>query len=719
MSIFIDTCVLPRCQLQTGRIYRERFGPRLGFELLMMFDLPEFEENLKQNLDLFMGGQLMFHEPVWDVEHSAPKGSAEWERSMFHLRLTRKYAEILRPASMVVHLNNCAVPPEEKSRMLRTAIENLEEMREMFPDIKLLVENTGTKADGTVLLDQAEFTDLCRERKLPVLIDIGHANANGWDIPLLIRDLQGQIGGFHLHNNDGIHDLHNRLMDGTLDMEKVIPYMDRLAPDAPRVIEYSRTAFHGEPLFGDIETLKALSEKHTTEKLPAKKENEGTAKLTADQMNYILRSMKEAVCLAGKDGELIYANHAAEKLFGIQAGNHRRIWDAIPFEAENDALIQLFLDSVVRKKGSMRSMADYVNNDGDVFHLYVNLTCEPEDNGLILVVINDLTHLINAHSAFARYTSPEIANYVLTAPEGKKQGGQEREVSILMSDLRGFTAKSTNLSSTDLITMLNHYFESMSEVIRRFQGTVIEFLGDGIFVVFGAPTDLPIGDSASMAVACAVEMQNAMTEVNEWNRDHGYPELAMGIGINSGRCVVGNIGSGNRMKYGCMGEAVNLAGRMESLSIGGQINITENTKKAIPADLAISGEHSFFPKGGRREMKFYHITGIGQNRIRKAGGEKVAWKELPATAKVFFSLLDGKIVQRARYEGQLKKISADETYAILETETVLNLLRDLMIRIGGQTVYAKVLDKEESGYRIGFTEKQGSLTEILTHTSAG
>ena len=719
MNIYIDTCVLPRSQLQTGRIYRERFGPRLGFELLMMFDLPEFEKNLEQNLDLFREGPLMFHEPVWDVEHSAPKGSAEWEKSMYHLRLTRKFAEILHPASMVVHLNNCAVPPEGKSRMLLTALENLEELQEMFPGVTLLVENTGTKTDGTILLDQAEFTDLCREKHFQVLIDVGHANANGWDLPLLIRDLQGQIGGFHLHNNDGIHDLHNRLRNGTLDLEKLIPYINRLAPDAPRVIEYSRTMFHGEPLFEDIETLAALSEEKAAEKLPPEREDEGTTKLTADQMNYILRSMNEAVCLTRKDGELIYANHAAEKLFGIQAGNHQLLWDAIPFEAENDALIQLFLDSVARKKGSMRSMADYVNNEGDVFHLYVNLTCEPEDDGLILVVINDLTHLINAHSAFARYTSPEIANYVLTAPDGKKQGGQERDVSILMSDLRGFTAKSTHMTSTDLITMLNHYFESMSEVIRRFQGTVIEFLGDGIFVVFGAPEELPLQGSASLAVGCAVEMQNAMTEVNAWNRDHGYPELAMGIGINSGRCVVGNIGSGNRMKYGCMGEAVNLAGRMESLSIGGQINITEDTRKAIPADLAVIGEDSFFPKGGREEMKFYHVAGIGQNRIRNADGEETAWTELPEAAKVFFSLLDGKIVERVRYEGQLKKISADEAFGILETETALTPLRDLMIRIGDQTVYAKVLEKEGNSYRIGFTEKQGSLAEILTHTSAG
>ena len=86
MNIYIDTCVLPRAQLQEGRIYREKFGKDLGFELLMMFDLPEFEENLKQNLDLFAEGPLFFHEPVWGVEHTALPGSAAWEESMYHLR---------------------------------------------------------------------------------------------------------------------------------------------------------------------------------------------------------------------------------------------------------------------------------------------------------------------------------------------------------------------------------------------------------------------------------------------------------------------------------------------------------------------------------------------------------------------------------------------------------------------------------------------------------
>ena len=259
MGIYIDTCVLPRSKLETGRIYRERYGASLGFELLMMFDLKDFEENLKRNLDLFAEGPLIFHEPVWGVEHAARRGGLAWKQGMYHLRLTQQYATILRPAAMVFHLNNGPVLPGMKDRMLRNALENLEEMREMFPDVRILTENTGIRREGTQLLDQQEFTDLCRSRHLPAVIDAGHANANGWDIPKLIRDLGGQIEGFHLHNNNGVHDQHNRLRDGTLDLAGLVPYMDRYAPDAARVIEYTRAALHGAPLLEDIAYLQGLS----------------------------------------------------------------------------------------------------------------------------------------------------------------------------------------------------------------------------------------------------------------------------------------------------------------------------------------------------------------------------------------------------------------------------------------------------------------------------
>ena len=211
-----------------------------------------------------------------------------------------------------------------------------------------------------------------------------------------------------------------------------------------------------------------------------------------------------------------------------------------------------------------------------------------------MIVARDLTELVRVNSAFARYTSPEIADYVLHTPEGEKQGGRTQNVTILMSDLRGFTALSTKLHPDMLITILNHYFEAMTAVISSYNGTVIEFLGDGIFVVFGAPNDDET--HAEHAVYCAVEMQNAMKSVNEWSTLHGYPELEMGIGINSGPAVVGNIGSADKMKYGCMGGTVNLAGRVETFTTGGQIYISERTKAELHSELTISAEQILCPK---------------------------------------------------------------------------------------------------------------------------
>ena len=268
MNLFIDTCVLPRSQLEKGRFYREHFGSRLGFELLPMFDLPDFTDNLDRNLELLSGGPLMFHEPVWGVEHSAPKGSCAYEESMHHLRLTKKYADILHPAGMVVHLSNCLIPAGAGDKMLETSLRNLEEMQAWFPGVPLLVENTGIRAERTQLLDQAAYTDLCRSRNFQVLIDVGHANANGWDLPKLVSDLRDRIAGFHLHNNDGVHDLHDRIRSGTLDFPALIRLIDRLVPDAPRVIEYTRPSFHGPVLAEDIAYLQALSETQASPRVP-------------------------------------------------------------------------------------------------------------------------------------------------------------------------------------------------------------------------------------------------------------------------------------------------------------------------------------------------------------------------------------------------------------------------------------------------------------------
>jgi adenylate cyclase len=135
--------------------------------------------------------------------------------------------------------------------------------------------------------------------------------------------------------------------------------------------------------------------------------------------------------------------------------------------------------------------------------------------------------------------------------------GENREVTFLVSDLRGFTALTSRLSPHQVIEIMNRYFEHMVEIIARYRGTVNEFMGDGILAFFGAP--LYADDDPERAVACAIEMQNALAEVNAEQRRLKLPELAMGIGINTGDVVVGNIGSERRASYGAVGTPINAA----------------------------------------------------------------------------------------------------------------------------------------------------------------
>ena len=425
------------------------------------------------------------------------------------------------------------------------------------------------------------------------------------------------------------------------------------------------------------------------------------SKLIMERIRYIFTHMKDAVCLCNMNGELIYANPAADTLFSLHMDRSALIWKEIPFVAENDGLIQLFIDGILQKKKAVSSMVTYVNNEGRKYDLHVTLTCESAESGMILIVVNDLTDLVRVHSAFERYTSPEIADYVLTAPGGEKQGGQSREATILMSDLRGFTAMSTRLPSDQLITMLNHYFAEMSAVITQHRGTVIEFLGDGIFVVFGAPQELP--DHAEAAVRCAVEMQKAMKEVNEWNRKNGYPELEMGIGINTGDVVVGNIGSEEKMKYGCMGSDVNIAGRLESYTIGGQVFITEKTRNLITDDLFIVYEGLFLPKGAPEELRYFQIGGIGDIRISGGLDNEIVWHDAPKKNKYKLYFVEGKTVADDAHRATEILVSQDGRFAVIESKTALKDKQNIMLCQGNSRVYAKVIRKEENGYIICFT----------------
>lgn len=210
---------------------------------------------------------------------------------------------------------------------------------------------------------------------------------------------------------------------------------------------------------------------------------------------------------------------------------------------------------------------------------------------------------------FGKYFSDELLDIILSKQEGDLIGGEKKEVAILFSDLRGFTSVSENMEPEDITDLLNCYFGKMSEIIIRYGGTIIEFLGDGILAVFGAP--VANEKYCANAIAAAINMQNAMAEVNDYCNEKGYESLKMGIGLHCGEGFVGNVGTERMMRYNVLGSVVNTCSRIEAYNIGGQVMASEDIMKRANEKLVYTDEILMQAKGMQKSVKICAITGIG------------------------------------------------------------------------------------------------------------
>ena len=302
--------------------------------------------------------------------------------------------------------------------------------------------------------------------------------------------------------------------------------------------------------------------------------------------------------------------------------------------------------------------------------------------------------------AFGRYVSEEVADSILKSPEGLELGGQEREVTILMSDLRGFTALAGRLKPGDVIEFLNLYLEAMVDVISRHEGTILEIIGDAILVIFGAP--LLCADHADKAIACGIAMQLAMPEVNRQLLAKRAAELEMGIGIHTGRAVVGNIGSLRRTKYAAVGSTVNMASRIESFSTGGQLLISDSTRERVKAPLRMDAQFEVEPKGAAGRLLLHEVGGIGAPFNLELRRKSKLLLPLPSPLPLRFTVLEEKFVGRTVYLGKLVALSPSG--AAVESESVLVPLSNLKIEIAstaidcpGGEIYAKVVGPLAAG----------------------
>lgn len=326
---------------------------------------------------------------------------------------------------------------------------------------------------------------------------------------------------------------------------------------------------------------------------------------------------------------------------------------------------------------------------------------------------------------FGRYLSQEIVSTLLEHPEGLKLGGERRKITILTSDLRGFTALSERLSPEEVIKILNFYLGYMADVITEYQGTIDEFMGDGILVLFGAP--IPREDDPQRAIACAVAMQLAMKQVNVQMKKWGLSSLEMGVGINTGEVVVGNIGSEKRTKYGVVGSQVNLTYRIESYTTAGQVLVSESTLVEAGPEVKINGEKQVTPKGVKTPIIIYDIGGIGGPYQLDLPKEEENFFRLSQALPLQYAVLEGKNISDRVNQGQLIALS-EKGATILVTPELANQipsgLTNLKINFfkdeqpeNREDVYAKVLDNHRSKdqFSIRFTSKPPPVEAKLKH----
>jgi adenylate cyclase len=296
---------------------------------------------------------------------------------------------------------------------------------------------------------------------------------------------------------------------------------------------------------------------------------------------------------------------------------------------------------------------------------------------------------------FGRYVSEDVVAQLLDASEGFELGGAKRKVTILMSDVRGFTALAECLEPQEVMTFLNRYLEAMVEVILAYRGTIIEILGDGLLVLFGAP--LTHDDDAERAVACALAMQLRMEDTNVLHRQAGLPEVDMGIGIHTGEVVVGHIGSQQRTKYGVVGSAVNLTGRIESYTTGGQIIISPTTYAETAAVLTVSRQMTVAPKGMAAPITLYAVSGIGGAHALSLPTQTEILVTLPQGLDVRYTILEGKFAGSTMYSGRVVKLATrtaelhvDQPVAAF-SNLKLHLLRPTGEVVQGE-LFAKVVE---------------------------
>jgi adenylate cyclase len=349
-----------------------------------------------------------------------------------------------------------------------------------------------------------------------------------------------------------------------------------------------------------------------------------TVKQQEQMQRDILRSLSNGVISTDKSGKIIAANESAKRLLGLESEDRlegRLITEAIAIKEGDfskwyqDALQiddlklsqQYYPDRTLITKGLEQHS----------INLSINTIADATDQKQVrgaLVVMEDISDEKRLKSTMYRYMTQELAEELLKLDDAKL-GGDRKEVSILFSDIRGYTTLTENLEAEEVVNLLNDYFESMVEAVFLHKGTLDKYIGDGIMAVFGSP--LPLANHAWMAVQTSVEMRHRLQEFNQRRQSDGKSRINIGIGINSDTVISGNIGSSKRMEFTAIGDGVNLSARLESISkqYGCDIILSDNSYKPCQEQIWARELDYIRVKGRNEPVSIYELVSLRSDPV--------------------------------------------------------------------------------------------------------
>ncbi|MEH2083030.1 MAG: GAF domain-containing protein [Nostoc sp.] len=273
-------------------------------------------------------------------------------------------------------------------------------------------------------------------------------------------------------------------------------------------------------------------------------------------------------------------------------------------------------DTFIPWNQSLTPQSEFLTSDEvQTLERNINLTVNPLTNpeGGVrggLVVLEDITQEKRMKTTMSRYLTPHVAEQVMALGEDALMVGERKEVTILFSDIRGYTTLTENLGAAEVVLLLNQYFETMVEAVFNHEGTLDKFIGDALMAVFGAP--LPLTENhAWRAVQSALDMRRRLEEFNQRRIIQAQPQIRIGIGISSGDVVSGNIGSRKRMDYTVIGDGVNLSSRLEAVTkdYSCDILLSEFTYQLCSDRIWVRQLDKIRVKGKHQAVNIYELIG--------------------------------------------------------------------------------------------------------------